>query len=272
MSRRLPVDSTESLTSKASRRVANSASDTAVSIVMSFRRAGLDTGIATGHQCPSTRSTAPTTARTPRIAMHGRGFAAAVRPRIALVGAPPAPTTQGVCRAAGDRAEGHEPPHPLERSPDRGAEGQDIGDGCRRCGPEDARLASPPSHTPLSRRTQASWMWPPGRTGPPRPAVSPEPTLDRRWRSGGCGDLGGDGSADRAVEEGGQGKGARQLCPRSLRLGQGSRGGLVELVGVDAEAAKVRNLAQAAFQLGEAWKAGQSNHVVPQPQSVVLTR
>jgi len=64
---------------------------------------------------------------------------------------------------------------------------------------------------------------------------------------------------------------------RSLLLLESSAAAMPVLLGSDlvrgdTETAKLRDLAQAALQLGETGKARQSNHVVPQPHRVVLTR
>ena len=130
------LDSTESLTSRASRIVANSASETAVSMVISFRRAGATTwssssairSRAAGARGPRRRRrrAAPASRPTPRA--RGRP---ARRDRRASTGG-----RERVGGAARDRPQRHEGPPAVVRRPDRRPERDGVRQRGRRPGAE----------------------------------------------------------------------------------------------------------------------------------------
>ena len=162
----------------------NSASETAVSIVMQLEPRGRDdVRVELGHQALITSSARPAIAATaeqrpatPRDSP--RPWTAGSR----AVGAHPPAAAERVRGAAGDRPERDEPParrRTPPRSPPPSATAYDTDAGVPV--PSTTRLAKPPSQTPLSRRNRASCT-PATATKIARPAASSHGGAGRRGR------------------------------------------------------------------------------------------
>src|SRR5450631_184546 len=146
-------------------------------------RRGLDAGIETGHQRPNTKSTSPATARTPKTATHAADsprpcdtgspwYRRHQRRPLKAYAAPPATAHEATSHQIPSKPAQSEAPKATTYEMDAAAPF-----------PHTTRLASPPSHTPLSCRNRVSWMAPTStkRARPPAKTARAHARSSARW-------------------------------------------------------------------------------------------
>ena len=151
------MDRTESLTSRESRTVPNSISETAVSVTSSFSaRRRDDVRVELGHQRRSAAARGRRVPRRPPARASTTDSARASACGIGPVGDEPSSAGERVRGAADDRTRGDQPPLRIDGGPDRPPERHDIRARRESPVPSTTRLRRPPSQTPLIRRNAAS--------------------------------------------------------------------------------------------------------------------